>query len=73
MVCVAGPTGTPYEALVRVNKDLNDILALTEVSELLRRNGVFNGGGTLDEVQRFLRSERTLWQEAIQKAGIQPE
>jgi tripartite-type tricarboxylate transporter receptor subunit TctC len=56
-----------------VNKDLNDILALTEVSELLRRNGVFNGGGTLDEVQRFLRSERNLWQEAIQKAGIQPE
>ena len=67
------PSGTPYEALARVNKDLNDILALTEVSELLRRNGVFNGGGTLDEVQRFLRSERTLWQEAIQKAGIQPE
>ena len=47
------PTGTPYEALARVNKDLNDILAHTEVSQLLRRNGDFNGGGTLDEVHAF--------------------
>ena len=67
------PAGTPPDVLARVNKDLNAVLALSEVREHLHRNGVFNGGGTVDEMQRFIRSERTLWQEAIQKAGIHPE
>lgn len=67
------PAGTPPDVLARVNKDINSVLAVKEVRDLLHRNGVFNGGGTIEEMQRFLRSERALWGEAIRGAGIKPE
>ena len=67
------PAGTPPEVLTRANKDINTVLTLKEIKERLQQSGVFNGGGSVEDMQSFLRSERALWGEAIQKAGIKPE
>lgn len=70
---LVAPAGTPPDVLARVNKDVNTVLALQEVKDLLRRYAVFNGGGSLEEVQAFMRAERTAWGDAVRGAGIKPE
>ena len=70
---LVAPTGTPPAVLARVNKDVNTVLALQEVKDLLKRYAVFNGGGSLEEVQAFMRAERTAWGDAVRGAGIKPE
>jgi tripartite-type tricarboxylate transporter receptor subunit TctC len=70
---LVAPAGTPAEVLAKVNADVNAVLARPEAQELLRRSGVFNGGGTLAETQRFMRAERAWWGEAVRNAGIVAE
>jgi tripartite-type tricarboxylate transporter receptor subunit TctC len=67
------PVGTPAEAIARVNRDVNAVLAQPETAQRLQQLGVFDGGGTPHQLQRFLRSEREQWQRVIRDAGIEPE
>lgn len=70
---LVAPAGTAAEVVVRVNRDLNEVQAQPEVAQRVRQLGVFDGGGTPQEVDRFLRAERALWQKVIRDAGIEPE
>ncbi|MCC6777563.1 MAG: tripartite tricarboxylate transporter substrate binding protein [Hyphomicrobiales bacterium] len=70
---LVAPAGTPQDVLAKVNADVNAVLAQPDAQELLRRNGVFNGGGSLAATERFMRAERAWWGEAVRSAGIEAE
>lgn len=67
------PAGTPPEIITRVNADVNAVLAIPEIAVRMRQFGVFDGGGTPDQLDRFLRAERSRWQKVIRDAKIEPE
>jgi tripartite-type tricarboxylate transporter receptor subunit TctC len=67
------PAGTPGEIVLRVNQDLDAVLALPGVAQRMRELGVFEGGGSPQELDRFMREERARWQKVIREAGIEPE
>jgi tripartite-type tricarboxylate transporter receptor subunit TctC len=67
------PAGTPAPLVARVNQDVNAVLAQPELARRMRELGVFEGGGSPEELDRFMRAERARWQKVIRDARIEPE
>jgi len=71
---LVAPAGTPDAVVQRVNRDVNKVLADTEVSQRLRDLGaIYEGPGTPEDLARFFREERTRWAKLVQDIGLQPE
>jgi tripartite-type tricarboxylate transporter receptor subunit TctC len=67
------PVGTPAEIVSQVNHDLDAVRALPDTARRMRELGVFEGGGSPQDLDRFMREERARWQKVIREAGIEPE
>lgn len=68
------PAGTPAAILQRVNRDMDRILADTEVTSRLHELGVITeGAGTPKSVAEFLRAEHARWRKTVRQIGIEPE
>jgi tripartite-type tricarboxylate transporter receptor subunit TctC len=67
------PAGTPAPLVARANQDVNAVLAQPELARRMRDLGVFEGGGSPEELDRFMRAERARWQKVIRDARIEPE
>jgi tripartite-type tricarboxylate transporter receptor subunit TctC len=70
---VLAPRGTPREILVRLNTEINKILASPEVRQKLESTGTVPGGGTLEETQAFLSAEIARNGKVVRAAGIKLE
>jgi tripartite-type tricarboxylate transporter receptor subunit TctC len=70
---VLAPRGTPREILVRLNTEINKILASPEVRQKLESTGTVPGGGTLEETQAFLNAEIARNGKVVRAAGIKLE
>jgi len=71
---LVAPAGTPAEAVQRVNRDVNKVLADAEVSQRLRELGaIYEGPGTPQDLAQFLQDERMRWAKLIKDIGLQPE
>ncbi len=68
---VIAPAGTPKEIQTILNTALNEIVADPEVNKQLVALG-FNtvGKGSLDELSRYVASERERWGKVVQQAGV---
>ena len=67
------PAATPRDAINRVNKDINAVLAIPEIAQRMHTLGMFDGGGTPEGLDSFLRTERAKWQRVIRDAKFELE
>jgi len=67
------PAGTPKPAIARLNTQIVRILNVSESRERLSGHGLIPGGGTPDELGRFLQAEIAKWRKLIKETGIRVE
>jgi len=67
---VAGPAGTPPQAVARLNKTINDALAAEDMKVALRKLGSDPLGGSQQDFAAFLAEEAPKWVEVVKTAGI---
>ena len=68
------PAASPAEALQRVNREMDRVLADAEVAQRLFDLGLVNeGAGTPELLIEFLRAERVRWARLVKEIDLQPE
>lgn len=73
-LALVAPTGTPNEAIVRSNRDLNAALADKEVAERIAAIGpTVDASLGVAQVAEFLRGETTNWAAITREIGVLPE
>ena len=65
------PAGTPRPIIAKLNKEVNQVLSLAETQQRFASQGLIPGGGTPEELGKFLRAEMAKWGALIKEAGIQ--
>jgi tripartite-type tricarboxylate transporter receptor subunit TctC len=70
---ILAPTGTPQEVIARLNKDANTVLRAPAMVERLLGFGIYDPGGTPEELAKFIRAERANYAKAVKAAGIRAE
>jgi tripartite-type tricarboxylate transporter receptor subunit TctC len=71
---VVAPTGTPREAIQRMNLEFNRILLDGEMEQRLRALGLYTEGtGAPEEIDAFLKGERAFWSRVVRELKIEPE
>lgn len=70
---VLAPARTPKAVVSRINAECLKILAMPDVREALKREGLEPSGSTPEEFARYMTSEKALWAKVISDAGIKPE
>jgi tripartite-type tricarboxylate transporter receptor subunit TctC len=66
----AAPTGTPEQAIRRLNTAFNNALRQQAVRDRMASMGITPAGGPPEVLGRLIRSEYTRWAELIQTQGI---
>jgi len=67
------PVGTPKPIVDRLNGLLRKALASTDYQELSKRSGTSTAPNSPEEFAAFVKSEVTLWGDAVRAAGIEPQ
>ena len=68
------PTGTPAEAVTRINRELDRILRTPEVVErMLAMGSLAEGTGNPQAVGGFVNAEFARWDKIVKSLNIQPE
>ena len=67
------PTGTPADAITRVNRDVNPAVNSPDLATRLRDLGTYDAGGTPEQLDRFIRAERERLRNAVAAAKIEKE
>ncbi|HWH82117.1 MAG TPA: tripartite tricarboxylate transporter substrate binding protein [Burkholderiaceae bacterium] len=62
--------GTPAPIVAKLNAQLNAVLAMPDVRELFRQQGVTPDGGTPAQFQTFIDGQMALWKRVVQQAHI---
>jgi tripartite-type tricarboxylate transporter receptor subunit TctC len=71
---VVAPSGTPSEAIQRMNLELYTLLADADIAQRLRALGIYpEGPATPDQVNVFFAKERSLWDRLARELKIEPE
>src|SRR2546422_9026046 len=71
---VVAPTGTPRQAIQRMNLEFNRILLDGGIEPKLRALGIYTEGtGPPEEIDAFLKSERAFWSRVVRELKIEPE
>jgi len=68
-----GPANMPAELATKINKDVNEALASTDVRERLTKLGTAPGNTSLADFNTFVRKEIDETQKILQAAGIKPQ
>jgi len=63
-------TGTPTEAVARLNGAINMAMTKPRVREALEKMAAMPAGGTQDEFGQFLRAELAHWSKVVKESGI---
>lgn len=71
--CVMAPTGTPPAIVAALNRDVNEVLKIPDIASRMLGFGMYDAGGTTEELARFISAERQNFARAVKAAGIQPE
>ena len=67
------PAATPREIVAKINTDVHAILSSQEARERLIADGQEPGGGSPEELDKFIRSEIAKYTKVIKAAGINAE
>ena len=64
------PAGTPKPVVDKLNRGMNDILAMADVRKILAQQGVVPDGGTPAQFHSFIEGQMALWKRVIQQNHI---
>ena len=67
------PAGTPQPVIAKLNRELNQVLRAPETQKRFESEGLVPGGGTPEELGKFLRSEIGKWGALIKQIGLQAQ
>lgn len=67
------PAGTPPAAIARLNAEVGTILAAPRFRQALEAQGAVPGGGTPEQMARFLESDIAKWAKVIRDGNIRPD
>jgi tripartite-type tricarboxylate transporter receptor subunit TctC len=68
---VVAPAQTPQPILAKLNSELNAIVAMPDISARMADIGMNPvGTGSIEDLQKFLRSEIVRWGKVVEEAGI---
>jgi len=67
---LVAPAGTPPEVIARLNAETVRILALPELRERTKSQGIELGSSTPEEFAAFLKADIARWTKAIRETGI---
>lgn len=70
---VMAPAGVSQDIVIRMNREINAVIAAPDVQERLRELMTFSAGGSPADLHDFIRKERTRLGDAARAAKIQPE
>ena len=70
---VLAPARTPREIVVRINSDLNKVLAQPEFAKRILFQGLEAATSTPEGLGEIIRDEAERWRKVIKSAGITPE
>ena len=66
---ILAPAATPREIVVRLNREINEILQLADIRALLANNQIQAGGGTPEEFAALIKRETERWGPVIRATG----
>ncbi|HKQ29543.1 MAG TPA: tripartite tricarboxylate transporter substrate binding protein [Burkholderiales bacterium] len=66
---ILAPAATPREIIVRLNREINEVLQLTDVRTILHNNQIDIGGGTPEEFAALIKRETERWGPVIRASG----
>jgi len=64
------PAATPPETVQKLNGEMNTILGLSDVKELLARQGLAAAGGSPEKLAEMVSAELARWTRVIAEAKI---
>jgi len=67
---VLGPAKLPREFVVRLDREIEKVLAMPEAQKLLSAEGGVVSPSTPEEFQKFVRAEVPKWQKIMRQAGV---
>ena len=70
---ILAPTGTPAEIVAKANADANTVMRTPQIAARLLGFGMYEPGGTTEDLARFLRAERENYGKAVMAARIEKE
>jgi tripartite-type tricarboxylate transporter receptor subunit TctC len=73
-MALVAPTGTPAEAVQKVNREMQSILNDASIVKRLRDIGFFtDGAGTPETTGQFIKMQYEAWGKVVREIGLQPE
>jgi tripartite-type tricarboxylate transporter receptor subunit TctC len=67
------PAGVPRDIVHRLNRDINEVLAMPDVREKLNIAGLTPVGGSAEEFDAYVKAEVERWGRVIRARGIRAE
>lgn len=68
-MALMAPAGTPAEIVARMNREVNAVLQLPELRERMANVYMEPGGGSPEQLAKFLRDELRTWTPIIRRSG----
>jgi len=70
---LAGPGKLPTPIALKINRDVNTVLAMPDVQERLDTYGAEDGGGSMDKFSKFIADEIAKWSKVVKDANVKVE
>ena len=70
---LVGPGKLPTPIAQMINRDVNTVLAMSDVQEKLDTYGAEDGGGTPQKFADFIRTEQEKWAKVVKEAHVKVE
>ncbi len=67
---LVGPGKLPTPIAEKINRDVNTILAMTDVQEKLDTYGAEDGGGSMDKFAKFMLAEQDKWAKVVKDGNV---
>jgi tripartite-type tricarboxylate transporter receptor subunit TctC len=69
---VSVPAGTPPDIVARINREMNAVLKLPEISARLNKSGLTPVGGTPEDFARRLKVVESVFGKVLKESGVTP-
>jgi tripartite-type tricarboxylate transporter receptor subunit TctC len=71
---IVAPTGTPAEAVRRLNQEINELLKGSDIGDRFARFGLgTSGAGTPESAAVFIRGEQEKWRALAKELNIEAQ
>ncbi len=70
---LVGPGKLPGAIADKINRDVNTVLAMTDVQERMDNYGAEDGGGSRDKFRQFIASEGVKWAKVVKDGNVKVE